>query len=635
MAQVEQLAMSGQLPSPKGVALAVLELSQRDNATLAEIARVVQTDPALSGRLIKLANTASRIARPIVSVQEAVARQGMATVRQLALGFSLLDQYRAGACDAFDYQAYWSHSLLMGLTMQALGTRVRVAAADEMFICGLLAQVGQLALATAYPDEYNTVLIDHGRDARRPLADHERIHLETDHTELGNALITSWGLPKALTGPIAQYENLKTPCATNDSRSTSLTLMLRLAHGMADLGLAEADDRPARAKEWMVMATELDIPLEASGIFIDEVIASWKEWGVLLNIPTVSLPSFTELTQTAASDREETAPLRIVVADGNALTRQRVMELLVEEGGHFVYPADDGNAALALAMEVLPHVIIAHHNLPRLSGPDLCQALRATDEGQRMHIVLMAEDHDEDHLVQAYEVGADAYAPITISASGLRARLHAAQRLVQLQNSWSKDRAQLRQTAAELAVANRRLANAALTDLLTGLPNRRSAMEQLKQAWSSATRAGTPLSVMVIDIDNFKHINDTYGHASGDIVLREAAHSLRASARREDIVSRIGGEEFLVICPNTDLAAAIQSGERLRANLEANLVSLGKIEKNVTSSIGIAVRDAETADIDALVSAADQALYRAKKAGRNQVVAQQSTSTIRVAGHAP
>jgi len=383
------------------------------------------------------------------------------------------------------------------------------------------------------------------------------------------------------------------------------------------------------------MATELDIPLEASGIFIDEVIASWKEWGVLLNIPTVSLPSFTELTQTAASDREETAPLRIVVADGNALTRQRVMELLVEEGGHFVYPADDGNAALALAMEVLPHVIIAHHNLPRLSGPDLCQALRATDEGQRMHIVLMAEDHDEDHLVQAYEVGADAYAPITISASGLRARLHAAQRLVQLQNAWSKDRAQLRQTAAELAVANRRLANAALTDLLTGLPNRRSAMEQLKQAWSSATRAGTPLSVMVIDIDNFKHINDTYGHASGDIVLREAAHSLRASARREDIVSRIGGEEFLVICPNTDLAAAIQSGERLRANLEANLVSLGKIEKNVTSSIGIAVRDAETADIDALVSAADQALYRAKKAGRNQVVAQQSTSTIRVAGHAP
>ena len=119
---------------------------------------MVQTDPALSGRLIKLANTASHIPRPVVSVQEAVVRQGMTAVRQLALGFSLLDQYRSGACQAFDYQAYWSHSLLMGLAMQALGERVRVAAADELFICGLLAQVGQLALATAYPDEYSVVL---------------------------------------------------------------------------------------------------------------------------------------------------------------------------------------------------------------------------------------------------------------------------------------------------------------------------------------------------------------------------------------------------------------------------------------------------------------------------------------------
>ena len=100
MKQAEQLEISGQLPSPKGVALAVLKLSQRENVTLAEIARVVQTDPALSGRLIKLANMATHIARPVVSVQEAVVRQGMTTVRQLALGFSLLDQHRAGTCRA-------------------------------------------------------------------------------------------------------------------------------------------------------------------------------------------------------------------------------------------------------------------------------------------------------------------------------------------------------------------------------------------------------------------------------------------------------------------------------------------------------------------------------------------------------
>ena len=624
MKQAEQLKIGAQLPTPKGVALAVLELSQRENATLGDIARVVQTDPALSGRLIKLANTASRIARPVVSIQEAVVRQGMNTVRQLALGFSLLDQYREGSCEAFDYQAYWSHSLLMGLTMQALGERVRVAAADEMFVCGLLAQVGQLALATAYPDEYNRVLNDYRAEGLQSLVAHERIHLETDHTELGNVLMSDWGIPKVFTGPAAQYENASPPSYPQDSRSISLTLMLHLSHRLADLGLAEADERPGLAKEWISLATELDIPLEASGIFIDEVIASWRDWGVLLNIPTVSLPHFAELTKSPVASTANESPLRIVVADGNALTRHRIMKLLVEEGGHFVYPVEDGNAALALAMEVLPHVIIAHHNLPRLSGPDLCQALRATDEGQRMHILLMADDDDEAQLAQAYEVGADAYASSTISAMGLRARLHAAQRLVQLQNAWSRDRAQLRQTAAELAVANRRLANAALTDLLTGLPNRRSAMDQLTQAWSAATRSGSPISVMVIDIDHFKHINDIYGHASGDIVLREVASSLRASARREDSVCRIGGEEFLVICPNTDLKAAMQSAERLRANLEVKRISIGQTEKTVTSSIGVAARQPGTADIDALVSAADQALYLAKAAGRNQVCTQQT-----------
>ncbi len=624
MKQIEQLNISGQLPSPKGVALAVLELSQRENITLGEIARVVQTDPALSGRLIKLANTASRIARPVVSVQEAVVRQGISAVRQLALGFSLLDQYRAGECHAFDYQSYWSHSLLMGLTMQALGDRVRIASTDELFICGLLAQVGKLALATAYPDEYNAVLIAHRADSSQPLATHERAHLETDHGELGIALMSDWGIPGVFTAPLAQYEGTKAPGFPHDSRSNSMILMLRLSHRLADLGLAEADVRPQLAREWITLATELDIPLETSGSFIDEIIAIWRNWGVLLKIPTAALPPFSAINHDNAEAAAEESPLRIVVADGNASTRHHIMALLAEEGGHFVFPADNGNTALALAMEVLPHVIIAHYDLPRLNAPELCQALRATEEGRRMHIVLMANDHDEEHQTQAYEAGADGYAPASISAIGLRARLYAAQRLVLLQNAWAKDRAQMRQTAAELAVANRRLANAALTDLLTGLPNRRSAMDQLEQAWSAASRSGTPLSVMVIDIDHFKHINDSYGHATGDIVLREAADTLRAAARREDSVCRIGGEEFLVICPNTPLKAALQSAERLRAALEAKRIAIGQTEQSITASIGVAAREPGTVDTDALVSAADQALYVAKDAGRNQSCTKQT-----------
>jgi diguanylate cyclase (GGDEF)-like protein len=278
-------------------------------------------------------------------------------------------------------------------------------------------------------------------------------------------------------------------------------------------------------------------------------------------------------------------------------------------------------------MEVLPHVIIANYNLPLLDGLELCQALRATDEGRRMHILLMADDHGEEQLTRAFEAGADGYAPSTISAKGLRTRLCAAQRLVQLQTAWERDRAQLRQIAAELAVANRRLATAALTDSLTGLPNRRSAMDQLEQAWSAASRTGFPLAVMVVDIDHFKHINDNYGHAAGDKVLREAAATLRASARREDSVCRIGGEEFLVICPNTGLKAAMQSAERLRATLGAKRIAVGQAESTITASVGVAVREPGTIDMDALVSAADQALYAAKGAGRNQVRSQRPPSS--------
>ncbi len=627
MTQVEQLKLSGQLPSPRGVALAILELFRRENATLGEIARVVQTDPALSGRLIKLTNTASHIVRPVVSVKEAVVRQGIATVHHLALGFSLVDQYREGACKAFDYNGYWSHSLLMALSMQALGARVHVAAADELFVCGLLAQVGKLALATAYPDEYNTVLLAQHADPAQDLTAHERARLETDHIEMGIAMLADWGMPKVFTGPLSHYEAPDHPSYPHDSRANSLILMLRLSHRLADLGLATADVRPRLLNEWMTLAAELDIPQEAAGPFIDEVIDNWREWSELLKIPAAALPSFTEICHGHAAPDEGEAeadiPLRIVVANGNNASRHTTMALLAEYGEHTIYPAENGNAALALAMEVLPHVIIAHVDLPLLDGLELCQALRATDEGRRMHILMTSDEHGEEQWSRAYEAGADGYLPSTLSAKGLHTRLHAAQRLVQLQAAWEKDRTQLRQIAAELAVANRRLANAALTDQLTGLPNRRSAMDQLEQAWSAASRSGLPLSVMVIDIDHFKHINDSYGHAAGDTVLREASALLRASARREDGVCRIGGEEFLVICPNTDLKSAMLSAERLRTNLSEKRITIGKTKRTLTVSIGVATRDPGTVDMDALVSIADQGLYAAKEAGRNQTCTRQ------------
>jgi diguanylate cyclase (GGDEF)-like protein len=617
MTQIEQLRISGQLPTPKGVALAVLELSRRENVTLAEVSRMVQSDPALSGRLIKLANTASQISRPVASVQEAVIRLGLAAVRQLTLGFSLLDNYRDGSCTAFKYQDYWSHSLLAAIAMQSLGTKTRVATPDELFTCGLLAQIGQLALATAYPDEYGAILVAYQTDASQTLVARERAQLEIDHNELSVVMMTDWGIPKALTEPLLHMENPEDAGFDAESRAHFLVSMLYLSHLLADLGLCNEAERPAQIAAVLHAAARLDINPEEAGTFIDGVIGQWHDWGQVLNIPASALPPFAEMTRAQEADAAVHPPLRIIVADSNALTRGKTVALFTQEG-HTAHPAANGEEALALAMQVLPQIIIAERNLPLLDGLELCQALRATDEGKRMYFLLMTDENSDDRLIEAFEAGTDGVALKPVSDRVLCTRLHAARHMLQLQEGWEKDRTQLRHIAAELAVANRRLANAALTDMLTGLPNRRSAMDQLQQAWSAALRSGLPLAVMVIDIDNFKSVNDRYGHAAGDAVLREVAVTLRASARKQDSVCRIGGEEFLVICQNADIKAALQSGERLRKTVETKLIQIGQELRKATVSVGIAIKEADTTAVDALVSTADQALYAAKNTGRNR-----------------
>ncbi|HMZ30285.1 MAG TPA: GGDEF domain-containing protein, partial [Thauera aminoaromatica] len=205
-----------------------------------------------------------------------------------------------------------------------------------------------------------------------------------------------------------------------------------------------------------------------------------------------------------------------------------------------------------------------------------------------------------------------------VNVRTLRARLRAARHYVQLLEAWERDRAQLKQFAAELAISNRRLAHAAMTDLLTNLPNRRSGMNALAKAWAASSRFEQPLSVMMLDIDHFKRINDSHGHAVGDTVLRDVAQAIQQSARKDDSMCRMGGEEFLVICPNTDLKAAVQAAERLRRMVERLRIQAGETEIQTSVSIGVATREVGMTETDALVNAADRALYRAKQAGRNR-----------------
>lgn len=167
--------------------------------------------------------------------------------------------------------------------------------------------------------------------------------------------------------------------------------------------------------------------------------------------------------------------------------------------------------------------------------------------------------------------------------------------------------------------ANRQLRSLAATDPLTGLMNARAYYAACERMIGAAQRSGTPFSVLFIDLDHFKRINDNYGHEAGDTVLREVAACLQANTRQSDALGRIGGEEFSMFLPDTDLPGAKQVAEKLRTDIEALLPTTGETQLKITASIGVAKNEARHHSIEDIQREADQAMYQAKQQGRNRV----------------
>lgn len=170
-----------------------------------------------------------------------------------------------------------------------------------------------------------------------------------------------------------------------------------------------------------------------------------------------------------------------------------------------------------------------------------------------------------------------------------------------------------------LSEANHRLESMAMSDVLTGLPNRRHAMLVLEAEWKKAEETGAALSCMMIDADGFKQINDTYGHDAGDTVLRQLSLCLKRAVRTDDVVCRLGGDEFLVICMRTPLDGALQTAEKMRREVAALRVRAGEGFWNGSVSIGVAARNTAMFTPEALLKSADEGVYMAKRNGRNAV----------------
>ncbi len=617
---MQELGKSNKLPSPKGVALAIIEACRRDDVDISEVARLVQSDPAMSGRVLRLANSAAHAGRPLVSVREAILRLGLATVRQVTLGFSLVDQHLNGPCKEFDYPAFWSHSLLMALTAQELATRSRVGQPDELFVCGLLARIGCLGLATIYPSEYSHALRTARQDGASLLA-LERQLLHTDHNEVTAQLLGHYGIPLALAEPVCYHERPGESGFTEGSRPYQLLHLFFLARRVADLGLESPAQWSALTSELMLLGGKIGLDAGDLGEMIDRIVADWRDWSTLFRVPVRDLPPFEKITKAPADARDDdskASSLRVLLVEDEP-TNRVLLEGILAHLGHQAHSAANGREALAMALDVLPQVVVTDWIMPVMDGIEFCRALRSTEWGQTMYVIMLTGVETDEKLIEAFEAGVDDYVTKPINVRALRARLRAATHYVNLLEAWERDRARLTQFAAELAVTNRKLEHSALTDTLTRLPNRRAGMKTLAAAWSAADRGGQPLTVMVIDIDRFKSINDTYGHAVGDQVLIEVSAAIRRAARTDDHVSRMGGEEFLVVCRNADSQPVLVAAERMRQTVRSLEIQHGGKSIGVTVSIGVASRETAIPDVDALVIAADRALYAAKDAGRDRV----------------
>jgi diguanylate cyclase (GGDEF)-like protein len=289
--------------------------------------------------------------------------------------------------------------------------------------------------------------------------------------------------------------------------------------------------------------------------------------------------------------------MHVLIADDEPGTRL-LLSAAITRLGHECTQAEDGAHALELYYERAPDVVITDWDMPGLNGTALARAIRAAPDMAYTYVIVLTGRADEDAARAAMQAGADDLVIKPLDAVELERKLIAAERMTGLQ---------------------RQLHGDARQDALTGVGNRRRLAEDLTALSGRVERYGHVYCVAMFDIDHFKALNDSAGHAAGDDVLRAVARALSDATRNGDTMYRYGGEEFLVLLAEQSLDGGAQAGERLRASVEA-LGLEHPAGGSVTVSVGVAgPGDRTSGPAEALIEQADQALYRAKEHGRNRV----------------
>lgn len=308
----------------------------------------------------------------------------------------------------------------------------------------------------------------------------------------------------------------------------------------------------------------------------------------------------------------------VLVLEPDEYTGERLASVL-EEDGQTVICVTNADQAMARLREGVFDMVITSLYLEESDGLRFCSQLRADEDYRTMPVLLVIEPEEVGGLAKGFELGINDYLIRPVDPNELKVRV----------------RTQLRQKRYRERLQDnyRRSLSLALTDDLTGLYNHRYLSAHLDTAIRRAIATGKPLSILMLDIDYFKKANDNYGHAVGDLVLKEFARRVGRSIREFDTAARYGGEEFVVVMPECDSDVATKVAERLRGLVADNPFEVGGDEElNVTVSIGVSWLRGERDTPNTVLARADEALYAAKRAGRNRVMGQ--SEMARESGHA-
>ncbi len=319
--------------------------------------------------------------------------------------------------------------------------------------------------------------------------------------------------------------------------------------------------------------------------------------------------------------------MRILVAEDDQISR-KILIKTVESWGHQVISAENGLEAWKLFQQENPKFVIADWIMPEMDGVELCKKIRAREDSGYTYFILLTGKGQQKDIVEGLQAGADDYLTKPFDIDELRGRIRVGERIIDLEKelnskNWALER------------LNKQLETLAQTDALTGIGNRRAFYEVIQRIHQRSCRYPNRYGIIMIDIDNFKNYNDSYGHVAGDEALKAVAATLKSSIRCSDEIFRWGGEEIVVIVMEQGLDQTMVVAEKLRGAVASLEVAHKGCERGyLTISCGAAAFNENCTDKewDTVLERADQALYRAKGAGKNRVCAgETNTATGSVA----